>query len=195
MKKKRKTPSLNYPSHRPYPIHGRERRKRVIPNRINCYYIPISVMEATNKILQQAGYNEKECYVWWGGYFTSDGEAQVVTALYPEIVTEFGCVHLDIHALSSLHNQLRSQDQVLLAELHTHPPGAGGQNEVDASNPAVTYPGFISIIVPEFAFPRFYDLRNTYIYEYVDSNSWHRLNSTEIQNRFVIEESFLTVKV
>ena len=33
----------------------------------------------------------------------------------------------------------RIRDQVLIAELHTHPPGAGGQNEVVAAYDAVPY--------------------------------------------------------
>ena len=54
-----------------------------------------------------------------------------------------------------------TEDQVLIAELHSHPPGAGGQNAVDAANGATTYPGFLTIVVPNFANPLFYDLQRT----------------------------------
>jgi hypothetical protein len=109
------------------------------------------------------GREDRECYVWWGGYFTSDGDAQVLTAVYPEIPTTRGRVHLGLDALTMLHRELRVLDQVLLVELHSHPPGAGGQNEVDAAHPAATYAGFISIVVPDFADPSFHDLRRTYV--------------------------------
>ena len=105
--------------------------------------------------MQRYGREHREYYVWWGGYFTADGDGQVVTALCPEVETTFGSIHLSNRQLAVLHTQLRDLDQVLLVELHTHPLGAGGQNEVDAAHPASTHTGFITIVVPNFAFPRF----------------------------------------
>ena len=145
--------------------------------------------------MRRFGEEYRECYVWWGGYFTTDGDAQVVTALCPDISTEFGHIHLSNRELSVLHERLRSLDQVLVAELHTHPPGAGGQNEVDAANPAATYRGFISIVVPNFAAPRFHDLRQTYVYEYIQSGEWRELTPPEVEMRFVVEEPFISVRV
>ena len=101
----------------------------------------------------------------WGGYY-ADGDGQVVIASWLEVQTEFGRIHLTNQQLRVLTRQLRQLDQILPVELRTHPPGAGGQNEVDSENPAATYPGFISIVVPDFALPNFWDLRNTYVYGY-----------------------------
>ena len=113
----------------------------------------MALLEATSRAMQRYGWEQREYYVWWGGYFTADGDGQVVTALCPEAETTFGRIHLSNSQLAVLHTQLRDLDQVLLVELHTHPPGAGGQNEVDAAHPASTHIGFITIVVPDFAFP------------------------------------------
>jgi len=145
--------------------------------------------------MRQFGKEKRECYVWWGGYFTSDGDAQVVTALCPNIPSKFGCIRLGIKELTLLHSRLRTLDQVLLVELHTHPPGAGGQNSVDAAHPAAPYRGFVSVVVPNFAFPQFYDLRKTHVYEYLDSGEWRQLEPREVQGRFVVEEGFMSVRV
>ena len=145
--------------------------------------------------MQRYGRDKREYYVWWGGYFTADGDGQVVTAVCPEAQTTFGRIHLSNRQLIVLHNQLRDLDQVLLIELHTHPPGAGGQNEVDAAHPASTHIGFITIVVPDFAFPRFYDLRNAHVYQYRGSGEWRELEEAEIAERFVVEETTLSVKV
>lgn len=184
-----------YPDRRPYNSPSGQRRRRPVPDRIQHYYIPLSVMNATNKVMRRFAQEDRECYVWWGGYFTQDGNAQVMTVIYPEIQTDFGRVYLSLSDLTKLHSKLRDADQVLLVELHTHPPGAGGQNEIDAANPATTYSGFVSMVVPDFAFPRFYDLRKIYIYEYLDSNKWRQLETNEIERRFIIEESFLAVEI
>jgi hypothetical protein len=145
--------------------------------------------------MRRFGEEQRECYVWWGGYFTTEGDGQVLTALCPAIQTDFGHIHLDNRELTALHTRLRALDQVLLAELHTHPPGAGGQNEVDAAHPAATYPGFISVVVPNFACPRFYDLRKTYVYAYMGAGRWRQLDPQEIEHRFVVEEAFFSVEV
>jgi hypothetical protein len=142
--------------------------------------------------MQRFGRERRECYVWWGGYFMDEG-AQICTALVPDVPTEFGCVHLDNATLATLHTRLRGLDQVLIAELHTHPPGAGGQNEVDAAHPAATYNGFTSIVVPDFAFPLFHDLRDAFVYEYAHGGGWTELSRDEVQARFVVEETCLCV--
>jgi hypothetical protein len=150
-------------------------------------------MEATSNVMGRFGKEKRECYVWWAGYFSSEYEGQILTALWPEIQTEYGHIHLDNAALTTLHSKLRDFDQILLAELHTHPPGAGGQNDVDASHSAATYSGFISIVVPDFGLPRCYDLRESNVYEYIGTGRWRELSRREIQDRFIIEESFVSV--
>lgn len=184
-----------YPTCRPYESPHGHRRQRPIPEQIGRYSIPLPVLEATGRFMRRFGEEQRECYVWWSGYFTSDGDGQILTALCPEIRSEFGQIHLGNRELTVLHRRLRELDQILLVELHTHPPDAGGQNEVDAAHPAVTYQGFIAMVVPDFAFPSLYDLRKIYVYEYHKSGRWRELESSEIQDRFVVEESSLIITV
>lgn len=187
-------PHSSYPVCRPYSSSHGKRRQRPIPQRIGRYYVPLPVLEATNRFIHRFAKEERECYVWWGGYFTSDGEGQVLTALCLKIHSDFGRIHLDNKELTALHLQLRRLDQILLVELHTHPPGAGGQNAVDAAHPAANYSGFIAMVVPDFGLPSLYDLRDVYVYEYIHSGRWRQLERAEIQDRFAIEESSIAVK-
>lgn len=188
-------PSSEYPHRRPYRSAPAGRRRRPIPERIGRFYIPLPVLQATDAVMRRFGRENRECYVWWGGYYTADGDGQVVTALWPEVDSEFGRIYLDNHQLRALHSQLCSLDQVLLVELHTHPPGGGGQNEVDAAHPAAIYRGFISIVVTGFAFPRFYDLREAHVYEYLGGNKWRVFEEKEIAERFIVEEAYVSVDV
>jgi hypothetical protein len=188
-----KKPALTaYPDTRPYASNPAGRRQRPVPEQIGRIYIPLSVMQATDGFMR--GY-EVERYVWWGGYFTQNGDAQVLTALGAETRTSYGNVHLTAQQLQVLQSKLRALDQVLIAELHTHPPGAGGQNSVDAAHPAATYPGFVTIVVPDFAQPRFHDLAACHVYEYIANLRWRQLNAATIRERFVIEESGIRVPV
>lgn len=184
-----------YPVTKPYasPLGGR--RKRVPSKAIKRYYIPLSVVEATNKLFRKFGALHTEGYAWWAGYINYDDEAQVCTTFYPNITTLPGRVYLDRAILSAMHSRLIGSDQILLVELHTHPPGAGGQNHVDANNAACFYPGFMTIVVPDFAAPKFYDLRDSYVYTYERDGFWRELEREEIAHRFIIEETVIEVKL
>lgn len=151
------------------------------------------MIEATDRVMRRYGREQRECYVWWTGYFTSGGYGQVLTAICPEVRSSYGRIHLGRRDLTALHSALRSLDQVLLVELHTHPPGAGGQNDTDAENAASTHQGFISIVVPNFAEPHLYDLRQTWVYEYAGQGNWRQLTREEIEQRFIVEPSFVSV--
>ena len=183
-----------YPHTVPYRICETVRRRRPLPDSIGRIYVPLSVMRETNEVMRRFGRERRECYVWWGGYF-ANGDGQVVSAIWPEVRTDFGRIHLTNQQLRVLNGRLRQLDQILLVELHTHPPGAGGQNEVDAANPAATYPGFVSIVVPDFAFPNFWDLRDTYVYEYIQGNNWRTLLREDIEEKFVIEPQGIGLEV
>jgi len=194
--KRKKAPHpAPYPTTPPFTVSGGHRRRIAIPDKIHRYYIPLSVIKRTGEFIQRFGHEERECYVWWGGYFTADGNGQVVTALCPNVTTEYGHISLDTRQLTTLHAKLRELDQVLLIELHSHPPGAGGQNAVDAAHPAVAYCGFVSIVVPDFGFPHFYDPRKAYVYEYIQENRWRELTGAEIESRFVIEPAALEFEI
>ena len=156
--------------------------------------MPLAVMKETDAVMRRFGRENRECYVWWGGYYAG-GDGQVVTAIWPEVHTEYGRIHLANQQLGILGGLLRRLDQILLVELHTHPPGAGGQNEVDAANAAATYPGFISIVVPDFAAPNLWDLRNTYVYEYIENDQWRNLSREDIEWKFVVEPQGIGLKV
>jgi len=178
-----------YPQVRPYASPPSGRRSIPIPDTIGRIFLPLSVLQATDGVMRRCGRERRECYVWWGGYFLPNGSAQIVTALWPDVPTKYGHIHLSHEHLVVLHERLRELDLVLVAELHTHPPGAGGQNDVDAANAVASYRGFISIVVPDFAHPHFHDLRRSYVYEYAGQSQWKQLSETEIEQKFIVEET------
>jgi len=176
-----------YPTGIPWQSAPAGRRTAGIPDSIRQVYVPTAVLQATSAFMQRHGEEDRECYVWWGGAHTQEGHAYVTTAFCPEVPSSRGRVHLERERLSELHGALRQHDQILIAELHTHPPGAGGQNEVDAANAAATYPGFISMVVPNFAAPHLFDLRKVHVYEYESEGRWKTLTAAEIESLFCVE--------
>jgi len=182
-----------YPRVPPYPSSGRLRRRLRPPEQMSRLWVPLSVIHATSDEMVRVGKERRECYVWWGGSFSGADFAHVTTAYCVNVRSSFGRVELHREELHALHQELQQRDQVLLAELHTHPPGAGGQNEVDAFHSASCYPGFLTIVVPEFAHPYFWDPRGAYVYEYQRNGSWRELSEDQIQQRIVVEEPLVEV--
>ena len=172
----------------------KKRRTQIVPQQICRWFVSESVLRATETMMQRFADEERECYVWWSGSFDCHGNAQILTALGAEIPTSFGRVELIHNSLLKLHENLRALDQVLLVELHTHPPGAGGQNSVDAAHPAATYRGFISIVVPNFC-RNGLKLEESHVYEYMARNEWRQLRTSEVRNCFVVEPNFVSVEL
>ena len=185
--------SGSYPETVPYRGAPGGRRRVPIPDQIGRVYVPLAVIEVTSRVMRRFGTENRECYMWWGGYYTLTGDAQVTSAVCPDIPTDFGRIQFGVQQFYSLHAELRSRDQVLIAELHTHPPGAGGQNEVDAAHAAAPYSGFVSIVVPDFAFPYLWDLRQCYIYEYDSDSRWKQLDRAQVEEKITIEETLVMV--
>ena len=182
-----------YPPFGPYPTRSRWRRQQRLADTIKHLFVPLSVMRETSSIMGEFAGEERECYVWWGGYCCHNGLVHVTTAYCPDVRTAYGEVYLDRKVLHVMHKALRMRDQLLVAELHTHPPGAGGQNEVDAANAAAPFPGFITIVVPDFGLPHVHDLRRCHVYRYLMENKWAELAPNEIEQTFTIEEQVVRV--
>ena len=170
------------------------RRKRIplIPP-ARCY-LPKNVIKDTDNVFKKFGNRNAEGYAWWAGYIINEVEAQICTVIYPNVETQYGRVHLDRKLLSSMYKKLIELDQILLVELHTHPPRAGGQNDVDAANAAVYYKGFKSVVVPNFGLPKFQSLLNCHVYEYQENGVWRKMNRSEIASKIKIEETLIEVK-
>ncbi len=98
-KRKKSAQVTLHPTTAPHVVSGGQRRRVPIPDEINRYYVPLSVVKRTEEFMQRFGHEERECYVWWGGYFTAGGDAQVVTALCPNINTEYGHIGLGVQQL------------------------------------------------------------------------------------------------
>lgn len=188
-KKKKESPHGDYyPESLPYVSHKGGRRKFIPDNSPQKYYLPFSVLKSTNDVFKTYANHRAEAYAWWAGYIANGNMAQICTVLYPNVKTRYGHIHLNRQILGSMHRRLIDFDQILLAELHTHPPGAGGQNDVDAANSTLFYNGFKAIVVPDFGLPNFYDLRRCHVYSYISDSRWYEMEAHEIPNCFVIDE-------
>jgi proteasome lid subunit RPN8/RPN11 len=81
-----------------------------------------------------------------------------------------GVCILYAEAFAKLWTLCRARGLTVVADVHTHPGGAG-QSSSDEANPMVARKGHVAIIVPDFAAAPV-NLRRLGVYEYCGSHRW-----------------------
>ena len=154
-------------------------------------FIPSLVVDYTILFLRQAGIIGEEEFLVWAGSLMGD-DAFVSTLVRPRART--GYLHGEIEApiVARLFNALDTRDLVPLAQVHSHPRGAGISN-TDRERPIVAQRGFLSIIVPHFAFVPFEDFAEWRVYEYLEKRDWRTLADPEKGDRLVVDDSLIRI--
>ena len=84
-----------------------------------------------------------------------------------------GIVRLSGHAMNGVWETCSEQGLEVLADIHTHPGGAG-QSASDRDHPMVSMRGHLALIAPNFACSPF-DLAGVGVYRYAGSKRWEDL--------------------
>lgn len=111
-------------------------------------HLPASVLEETIHMMAKCGQGQCECVIYWtgpaGDRETVDGWEHPIHRRSP-----FG-YQVDDAWLTRYWFQLARQDRAIRAQVHTH-PGSAFHSETDDHWPVVSQPGFVSIVIPNFA--------------------------------------------
>lgn len=176
---------------RPYASTGNDRRERGIPDRIEKFYVPTAVLRETQAYIEEHGAEGTEAYLFWAGA-VADGEAYISTCVYPTANARHGGVKVPLRKMTEINLELRDRDQVVLAQVHSH-PGVARHSSVDEEKAVSFHEGFVSIVVPDFGETPVYDLRDCGVYVYTAGDGWRLLDEAEVEEQFVIEETVLEV--
>lgn len=154
-------------------------------------YIPSLVVDYTLLFLRQAGVAGEEEFLVWAGSLAG-ADAFVSTLVLPR--AQVGHLHGAIAAevVAQTFNALDARDLVPLAQVHSHPRGAG-ISTTDKERPLVAQPGFLSIIVPHFAFVPFESVTEWGVYEYRNKRDWRTLTDSEKRDRLVVDDSLIRI--
>jgi len=81
-----------------------------------------------------------------------------------------GIVRLSGHSMNEVWQICADKGQIVLADIHTHPAGAG-QSRSDQDHPMVAMRGHLALIAPRFADSAF-DLSGVGVYDYLGAKRW-----------------------
>ncbi len=130
------------------------------------------VLAETFDILRSCGRNECECVVYWTGPAGNDGIDRVDHPMHHR--SPFG-YQIDDSWLTRFGLQLGRDRRSVKAQVHTHPRRAF-HSQTDDEWPMVAQPGFLSVVIPNFATGEI-TLRDSWIGRLQRDGAWQQLTS------------------
>lgn len=158
---------------------------------ISKIYITQSVIPQTISWLREAGDRRQEAFVLWAGVFRSPREFLVASAICPDqtaFATQMGIgVHISGEEIFRVSRWLYDNQQVLLAQVHSHPTHAF-HSKTDDLFPMVTAVGQFSIVVPHFARGNIVDLSSCAVFRLDSDGEWRRTPPALVNSLFRVME-------
>lgn len=142
--------------------------------------VPLAVLRETFAEFRRCGRGSWECQVLWvGPWATVD---RVTSVVHPVHRASGDGFELDTEWLHTFWKDLVSSKNGIRAQVHTHPRRAF-HSAVDDAYPIIHSPGFLSLVIPNFAVgPE--NLADAYLAELTPDGRWQQVS---VRNRLVIQ--------
>lgn len=157
-------------------------------SRLDSIRVPRRVLEMSQHLLAEPGYDGFEAVVVWVGHRVASTAAAVTDVIRPAQVARrspLGCsVEVPPDALTQLIGALE-EDSFVVARLHTH-PGDAFHSELDDTNMLIAHIGAVSIVVPHFARDSI-ELDACSVNE-LTTDGWVELSQADVDRRFHLHD-------
>ena len=142
-----------------------------------------NVLKQTFSFLQRYGEQGLESHALWVGHL-SDRSFSVAEAWFPE--QKNTCVSYEVSEEEEFNINKRLHDNGLVAmcQIHTHPSSAF-HSSIDDEGSALSLPGSLSIVIPDYGFIELEQLDLWKVYALVEG-SWHAMKRCEVSKTFQI---------
>lgn len=145
--------------------------------------IPVRLLEETFRVLRDCGSGRRECQVLWLGPWATP---TVVTEIaHSGHDTSFGGVRVHDEWLTAFWRMLDAAQLGVRVQVHTH-PGEAFHSATDDAWPMVSTPGFLSLVIPDFASGE-PSLRRAFLTELQPDGTWCEVR--EISSRLRVHET------
>jgi len=138
----------------------------------NTTTLAAGVVEATLRVFRECGQGECECVAYW----VSDHSSNIVDGVVHP-VHERSAFGYEVNAawLTEFWKELAVAKRSIKAQVHTHPASAFHSSS-DDKWPIVSQPGFLSIVIPDFAMEEL-SLERAWIGILMPDGRWQRIRS------------------
>lgn len=160
-----------------------------VPPALERVRIPRKVMDQTLTFMRQCGAEFKEGMALWAGTVQDDRHAEITTLILPQqnaVSSPLGGhLSLPLAARQQLTRQLDAKNELLLAQVHSH-PGEAFHSETDSLYPILLHEGAISVVIPDFGNIQFKDFSEVAILRLRRWPHWKTLTAPERDDLFEV---------
>ena len=161
------------------------------PDRLDQLLLCESVLAPMENHLRATGLEHREEAALIAGYVIGDDVGVGTTVLLPYTENWTAACALPLDVTMECVDLMTRADQVLLAQVHTHPGRVCGHSHTDDTWAFSDCPGLFSLVVPLFGrygVRRLFN-RSIAIHERLPTGHWRRLPQIEVDKRFAIVPS------
>lgn len=152
---------------------------------VTRYVIASSVLSESVEATRVAGLEGDELFVAWGARVDDDGRTLRITSA---LIPDQRCIHspdgvgviIDGESLFRLNRTLYARGEILAGQAHAHPTQAY-HSRADDALALVTFPGGLSLVVPDFARGGLAAQKRWRWYRLGEPGPWHRLAADAIE--------------
>lgn len=148
---------------------------------VTTFEVPRSAVEVTLASLREGGENGNEVFVLWGAR-VEDAVLHFGSVLVPKQTayrTSHGLlVTIEGSALFSVNKTLYERNEILAAQVHSHPTDAY-HSDTDDCYPLVTLKGAVSVVVPYFGQEGLAGIYDWAWFRLTGKARWRPLNESE----------------
>lgn len=112
------------------------------------YDLPRPLLEETFNLLRECGRGRHECQILWVGPW--DAPTIITEVVHPVHRAGMFGFELDDRWLTEFWLHLAQTNSGIRAQVHTHPEEAF-HSRIDDDYPVIHSPGFLSLVIPNFA--------------------------------------------
>lgn len=161
--------------------------KKSRPSRLNRLLVGDWVVGPIEHHLRAGGRYYREEVAFMIGH-VEDSTGYVTNAILPTTYGSAVFCSLSLDVAWACHRIAKEIGQIILAQIHTHPGGWCGHSGIDSHGSVCESPGFLSFVVPHFAYFGL-DLLfsgGACIHELTNKFEWRELPQEEISERFSV---------
>ncbi|GGI29856.1 hypothetical protein [Bradyrhizobium guangdongense] len=143
------------------------------------YQIAHALVEETFRHFRQCGRGEEECQMLWLSPWSRP--ETITQVVHPKHVAHFGGFVVEESWLNAFWCELADADLGIRLQAHTHPRHAF-HSATDDSFPIIHTPGFLSLVIPDFALGPV-GFKEAYLTELQTDGRWREV---AIEDRLVL---------
>lgn len=145
--------------------------------------LPTDILDKTFSFLQKYGHQRLESHALWVGKEEKD-TFQITDVWYPDQESTSINYEVSEDEEFKINVRLYNENMTIIAQIHTH-PGDAFHSSLDDEGSALSLPGSLSVVIPDFGFIESTNIDYWEVFQYINEK-WKHISKKEVKKTFKI---------